>query len=210
MNWLEFWSSVIKSITWPIVVVTTLWMFRKPVNELFSNLADFSLKFKDFEATYNKSLQKVENKLEGSDTDKSESEGSQTNEKQSSKSSNADWDSSIIVNNDGSNADFVKIASEAPYLATIMSFQFLEQELNSTMDKLGIDHKKLPSIDKLRYLVREGYLESSHLEAFKELYLLRNYAVHNKEAKKINYMDAIKYNDLSEKLIKRLQNIHVN
>ncbi|MEC2218830.1 hypothetical protein ACIROH_23045 [Bacillus subtilis] len=213
MNWLEFWSSIIKSAIWPFVIVTTLWMFRKPVNELFSNLADFTLKFKDFEATYSKDLQNVKNKLEGADTDKPESEGSETDEKQTPKNSNADWNSSIIVNNDGSNADFFKIASEAPYLATIMSFQLLEQELRSTIKKLGIKLVGIQNTPRsyMKHLVDKGYLESKHLEAFRELSSLRNFAVHNpSEAKKISYMDAMTYDKLTKRLISRLKKININ
>ncbi|WP_016886618.1 MULTISPECIES: HepT-like ribonuclease domain-containing protein [Bacillus] len=215
MNQLEFWSSVIKSITWPIVVLTTMLIFKKPVTELIEKVANFSLKFRGFEATSNFSqgLQKAALELEGPDTDQSESDASQTNEKQSPKSSNADLKGSLVINNDGSNANFYNIASEAPYLAIIMSFQLLEQELNSVIKKLNIDSKnvKYHAVGIMKQLVNKGYLDQNYYEGFRELNSLRNYAVHNPvEAQKLSYTDAIKYNRLTKKLIKRLQNIHVN
>ncbi|MED0777791.1 hypothetical protein [Bacillus siamensis] len=198
MNQLEFWSSVIKSTTWPIVVLIVVWLLRKPITNMIEKIAELKFKYKDLEATFSKGLHKAEAELElqSSVSDNSESSDSQEDEESSLKNSNS--------------AIKTKIAKEAPHLLVVMSWLLVENELNSVIDKLDnpSDLRHKPPTAKMKYLVDNNYLDRSFLDAFVDLGRLRNVAVHNvKEAQNISYLESKKYNNLTKKIIKGLQNI---
>ncbi|MFL0445826.1 hypothetical protein ACH0BE_21715 [Bacillus subtilis] len=220
MDWLEFWSSIIKSITWPIIVLIAVVFLRKPVTQLIEKIAEWkidSLKYKDFEATFSQGLQKVESELEESDTSNSEPGDSQTNKESPSKNSNDDLGASIIVgdinSNSNSNSNIKLIAREAPYLAVVMSWILVEDELNSAVARVGYDmdtlkKKGVNATVKMRYLVENNHLDKSYYDAFSDLLRLKNVALHEyKEAKNISYYDSIKYNKLTKKIIKGLKDV---
>ncbi|MGQ8967923.1 hypothetical protein [Bacillus subtilis] len=216
MDRLEFWSSIIKSITWPIIVLIAVVFLRKPVTQLIEKIAEWkidSLKYKDFEATFSQGLQKVESELEESDTSNSEPGDSQTNKESPSKNSNNDLGASIIVGDNNSNSNIKLIAREAPYLAVVMSWILVEDELNSAVARVGYDmdtlrKKGVNATVKMRYLVENNHLDKSYYDAFSDLLRLKNVALHEyKEAKNISYYDSIKYNKLTKKIIKGLKDV---
>ncbi|MED4460431.1 Uncharacterised protein [Bacillus subtilis] len=225
MDWLEFWSSIIKSLSWPIIVLIAVYFLRKPVTQLIEKIAEWklaSLKYKDFEAIFSQGLQKVESELEESETSNSEPGDSQTNKESPSKNSSNDLGASIVVGDNNavvgdnnSSPNINKIAKEAPYLAVVMSWLLVEDELNSVINKLVTDEslsiaglKRKPPSAKMHYLVENNYLDRSYFDAFLELARLRNVAVHNyREAKNISYIESKKYNKLTKKIIKGLQSI---
>ncbi|MBR0603697.1 hypothetical protein HF695_15355 [Bacillus safensis] len=213
MDWLEFWSSIIKSLSWPIIVLIAVYCLRKPVTQLIEKIAEWklaSLKYKDFEAVFSQGLQKVESELEESEISNSDAEDFPTNKESPSKNSSDDLGTSITVGDNNSNPKINKIAKEAPYLAVVMSWLLVEDELNSVLNKLEVDHlMRQPPIAKMGYLVENNYLERSYFDAFRDLARLRNVAVHNyQEAKNISYIESKKYNDLTKKIIKGLQSIN--
>ncbi|MGG4085230.1 hypothetical protein ABEV60_16380 [Bacillus velezensis] len=216
MEWLEFWSSIIKSIAWPIIVLIAVVFLRKPVTQLIEKVAELkiaSLKYKDFEATFSQGLQKVESELEESDTSNTETGDSQTNKESPSKNSNDDLGASIIVGDNNSNSNIKLVAKEAPYLAVVMSWILVEEELNSAVARVGydIDTLKKKGVNarvKMKYLVENNHLDRSYYDAFSDLLHLKNVALHEyKEAKNISYYDSIKYNKLTKKIIKGLKDV---
>ncbi|MCY8622923.1 hypothetical protein MOD57_17455 [Bacillus spizizenii] len=217
MDWLEFWSSVIKSIAWPIIVLIAVFFLRKPVTQLIEKIAEWklaTLKYGDFEATFSQGLQKVESELDESDTSgSSEPDDSQTNKEPSLENSSVDMSGSIVVGDNNSDTNINMIAREAPYLAVVLSWVLVEHELDAAMARVGFDSdtlkgKFVTAKLKMRYLIENKYLDKSYYDAFSDLLRLKNVASHEyKEAKNISYYDSMKYNKLTKKIIKGLKDI---
>lgn len=217
MDWLEFWSSVIKSIAWPIIVLIAVFFLRKPVTQLIEKIAEWklaTLKYGDFEATFSQGLQKVESELDESDTSgSSEPDDSQTNKEPSLENSSVDMSGSIVVGDNNSDTNINMIAREAPFLAVVLSWVLVEHELDAAMARVGFDSdtlkgKFVTAKLKMRYLIENKYLDKSYYDAFSDLLRLKNVASHEyKEAKNISYYDSMKYNKLTKKIIKGLKDI---
>ncbi|MBZ6490562.1 hypothetical protein [Bacillus subtilis] len=200
MSWLEFISSIIKSIAWPIIVLIAVLALRKPVSQLILKLAELKLKtvkYGEFEATFEDKLEDAEsNVIPVADTENSEEASSEVTD-----------------------ADrlFANIAEEAPHLGVVLSWQMLEFELNKAVKRLGLYEDlsqgvniKRPSntTQTIRYLMSQGYLNKKFYKSFKDLQLLRNYAVHRADHDYlITFEEAIRYRKLTKTLIKELQGL---
>ncbi|XAK54249.1 hypothetical protein AAHT65_07610 [Bacillus atrophaeus] len=60
MNWMEFISSVVKSIVWPVAIIIIVIKLKRPVSNLISTLAKIKYKDWEFEFLINKKLDLVE------------------------------------------------------------------------------------------------------------------------------------------------------
>jgi hypothetical protein len=62
MNWLEFISSVIDTIIWPLCVVIVVFLLRNQLKELIPALRN--LRYKDFELSFEKTMESIEQNVE--------------------------------------------------------------------------------------------------------------------------------------------------
>ncbi|MEC1665515.1 hypothetical protein [Bacillus halotolerans] len=202
MSWLEFISSIIKSIAWPIIVLIAVLALRKPVSQLILKLAELKLKtvkYGEFEATF-------EDKLEDAE--------SNVNPEADTSENGAEEGSSEITDQDRL---FANIAEEAPHLGVVLSWQELEFELNKATKRLGLNDSlyqgvniKRPAstIQTIKYLVSQGYLNKNFYKSLKGLQQLRNFAVHRADNDYlITFEEAIRYRKLTKTLIKELQSL---
>lgn len=211
MSSLEFISSVIKSVAWPITVLIAVLALRKPVSQLILKLAELKLKtvrYGEWEFNFSEELKKAESQIDNTQTemDKDENQGPE--------------DLSIFTTDEIEDFYFSEVAKEAPYLAVFDSWSNLEYELRETMKRIGIP-PELTSIktqqnlikntpkNHIKFLFNHGYLDVGHYEPFMDLQRLRNVAVHEPVAReKISYDEAERYYRLTRKLIKELRNIN--
>lgn len=59
MNWMEFISSIVKSIIWPVAIIILVFKLKQPVSNLISTLAKIKYKDWEFEFTIDQKLDKI-------------------------------------------------------------------------------------------------------------------------------------------------------
>ncbi|GAS80361.1 hypothetical protein [Paenibacillus amylolyticus] len=62
MNWLEFVSSLIDAVVWPLCVITVIFLLKNQLKELIPALRN--LKYKDFEVSFEKTMESIEENVE--------------------------------------------------------------------------------------------------------------------------------------------------
>ncbi|MGE7121822.1 DUF4145 domain-containing protein [Peribacillus sp. NPDC046944] len=181
MSKLEFISSIINSIAWPIVVLTISILLRKPIVKILYNLTKVT--FNNIEMDFEQKLDQLESNLE----DKGLTE-------------NIDYP----VNK--RDKEITTIAQISPTASITMAWSMIEQEINSTMDKLG-EGSSNPT-HNIRYLKENNLIGLDTEQALHELRVLRNNAVHGKVSdESVSYFEAIKYYELAIKVTMILKNI---
>ncbi|NTU28470.1 hypothetical protein HPX95_20285 [Bacillus tequilensis] len=212
MSWLEFISSILKSITWPIIVLIAVLALRKPVSQLILKLAELKLKtvkYGDWEFNFAEELKKAESQIEITQVEVGKSENQSHHQ-----------DISVFTESEIQDFVFEERAKEAPYLAIYDSWSRLEEELKETMKRIGIP-PELTAVDTnehlikntpkshIKFLLNHDFLDVGHYESFLDLQRLRNAAVHEPISRdNITYNEAERYHRLTRKLIKELRNIN--
>ncbi|MDU7578390.1 MAG: hypothetical protein E7K43_19495 [Bacillus subtilis] len=79
MNWMEFVSSIVKSVIWPIAIIILVIKLRQPVSNLISTLARIKYKDWEFEFKIDQKLEKISLQLNNEDENEVESQSSQSN-----------------------------------------------------------------------------------------------------------------------------------
>lgn len=69
MNWMEFVSSLVKSIIWPIAIIIIVIKLKKPVSNLISTLAKIKYKDWEFEFMLDKRLDEIASLADNSNGD---------------------------------------------------------------------------------------------------------------------------------------------
>ncbi|PNU22878.1 hypothetical protein MHB67_08495 [Bacillus sp. FSL H8-0516] len=194
MNWMEFISSIINSIIWPIVVLVAVLNLRKPVSQLILQLAQLRLKtfkYGDLEIGFEDKLEDVESNV----------------------NSRTEESSSIITEED---RQFDSVARDAPHLGVVLAWQELESELMKAVERLGlIDElsdrfygRSLTTFKVNKLLVKHGYLDEKFYKSVSELQQLRNSAIHPFDNHfSITTDDAKRYRKLTKALIKEIQSL---
>lgn len=59
MNWMEFISSIVKSIIWPVAIIILVFKLKQPVSNLISTLVKIKYKDWEFEFTIDQKLDKI-------------------------------------------------------------------------------------------------------------------------------------------------------
>lgn len=184
MNTLDFISSIIKSIAWPIVVLTIAILLRKPIIKILPNLNKVT--YNNFEMDFAQKLEEIETSLETKVT-------AGTN----MQSPNAKREQEVIT-----------VAQISPAASITMAWSMVEQEIMSTIKRLAIspDYPLYNSPLKNINLLREsGLIDLETENTLNELRSIRNKAVHGHISDaNITYHEAIKYYELSKKVTKML------
>jgi hypothetical protein len=184
---LEFVSSVIKSIAWPSVLLTITILLRKPIIKILSNLNKVT--YNNLEMDFAQQLEEIETSLE-------------TNESTSDISHTPDLKIDKEINT---------VAQISPSASITMTWAKVEQEILSTIKRLSIspDYPFYNSPLKNINLLRDaGLIDDETEKSLNELRTIRNKAVHGHITDTdITYQEAIKYYELSIKVIKILKNL---
>lgn len=81
MNWMEFVSSIVKSIVWPVAIIIIVIKLKRPVSNLISTLAKIKYKDWEFEFLINKKLDLVEFSLSNESSNETDVEDNPTSGK---------------------------------------------------------------------------------------------------------------------------------
>jgi hypothetical protein len=186
LNTLEFISSIIKSIAWPVVVLIIVILLRRAITGRLSGLTKIT--YNNLEMDFEQKIEELESKIEESEISDVET-----------------------VEVDNQLQKIKTVAEVSPNAAVTMAWSQVEQELKSTIMRLSIspDYPPYNSFRKNLILLKEHELINHSTEnTILELMKLRNTAVHaHPNEKGISFLDAIKYYELSTKVISILKNI---
>jgi len=187
LNTYEFISSLVKSLAWPIVVLTIGIMLKRPLSKILSNLN--KLTYNNLEMDFSEKLEEIQSTLD-------------------------DKGVPAVQGHNGKEQEIKTIAEVSPAAAITMSWSTIEQEILATIKRLRIspDYPMYNSPLKNINLLKDANLIDLGTEkTLNELRILRNKAVHpHPSNENITYMEAMKYYDLSRKIIRLLRNITTN
>lgn len=188
-NWLDFFSSIINSLAWPIAIITIIFVFKPSIIGLFPKLK--KLIFKDFSLEFDQSVKKVQE-----DLDEIVSEN----------------DSLITFNNfaDDNSLDFYAKVTANPRSTILDSWLPVEKkliDLNGTLNPDLNPSKHTPSTSKILYKLKEQEIITPRVyKLFTDTKRLRNKVVHNIDVN-ITVENAIEYKKLCLELVSIIDNI---
>jgi uncharacterized protein YutE (UPF0331/DUF86 family) len=186
LNAFEFISSLIKSLAWPIVVLTIVILLRQPIIRILSSLNKVT--FNNFEMDFEQKLNEIESSLEDKQHTFNLDEETNKQEEQ-----------------------IKQVAEVSPNASITMAWSMVEKEIQSTIQRLAISsdyHLNNSAFKNIALLKQEEILDPETFNTLNELRYLRNRVTHNQlPQSKITYLDAIKYYELALKVVMILKNI---
>jgi uncharacterized protein YutE (UPF0331/DUF86 family) len=178
---LQFISSLVGSVAWPLTLVGALLLLRKPILTLLPTLR--SLQYDKLKVEFGKQLEKAE---------------AEVSKLPSVISAPPSLDNA-------SDERFEAAARVAPNLAVLQAWLDVEAELKSTAIKAGIEFKRSSPLDAARAIQRAGLLDKQTAELIRDLRNLRNLAVHPDENKPITFEHAQRYKSVADQIISALR-----
>ncbi|WP_342442880.1 DUF4145 domain-containing protein [Lysinibacillus sp. FSL K6-0075] len=185
MNTNELISSLVNSLAWPVSLIVSIWILKRPLNKLLSTIT--RVKYNEIEIDFGEALDRVAENLDVSNNENNETLS--------------------FVQEDPA---IHNIAKTYPSALIIMGFSKIEIELNNIIDNLDIpgnrSSRRYNPIEKIDLLRKQGILDKDLAKSINELRHLRNEAVHLPPSEtNITTENALEYYQLSEKVISDLQ-----
>jgi hypothetical protein len=178
---LQFISSLLGTLAWPLTLIGAVLLVRKPLLALLPSLR--SLEYDKLKVQFGEQLEKAEADLSKLPT--------------------------VIPaapSLDNASAErFEATANVAPNLAVLQAWFDVEAELKSAAVKVGIEFKRSSPLDAARSLQREGLLDEQTAELMRDLRNMRNLAVHPDEARPITFEQAQRYKLVADRIISALR-----
>ncbi|MGE7625197.1 hypothetical protein ACQKMD_19880 [Viridibacillus sp. NPDC096237] len=176
----EFIASLIDEMIWPIVIILAIILFRRQIGFILMNITRFS--FNNIELDFGKKLNDLEKKLNNSHLIENEPPDIYSKDR-----------------------EILRIAKESPEESIPMIWGIVENELQSTVHRLGINQlndEVTYSHKDIRLLKEYNLIDGEIFTTFNEL---RNMKIQLSRGhfikKEPTYTDALKYYDLSNKII---------
>ncbi|MGF9975368.1 hypothetical protein ABE042_19930 [Viridibacillus arvi] len=180
MNITEFVAALIDDMIWPIVILLAILLFRKQLGFILMNLTKFS--FNNIELDFGKKLEHLEKKL-----------------------NNSNLIANKLFELDSMDGEILRIAKESPGESISMIWGMVENELQTTVHRLCINQlndEVTFSHKDIRLLKENNLIDGEIFTTFNEL---RNMEIQLSKGqfikKEPTYTDALKYYDLSNKII---------
>lgn len=187
MSTLEFFSSLVQSLAWPISVILIIFILRKPISELTKGIS--KVKYQDLEIDFGKKLAKIEQQISSKDNIKS---------------------NNLILQPD-SVEGLETIAYISPKSSIVMAWTLLEKELNEVIHRLIKSPESILDnslSENINLLCGRNLIDSETIKAINDLRKLRNSAAHdNINEKKITTELALKYYNITQKIIAILRSL---
>ncbi|MFC6333151.1 hypothetical protein ACFP56_11000 [Paenibacillus septentrionalis] len=191
MDALEFTSSIVKTLAWPIIVLVIVFLLKKPITQLLLSISKF--KYNNLEMDFGKELNKIEETLE----------------KQSIEQTTLN--NTISTINKEKENEVLSLAEIHPSAAISVVWTMIEKEIANTIKRLAISPDYPPynsTLKNINLLKDNKYIDTITYELLNEFRHLRNKVTHaHSEGEQITYKEAVKYYELSIKLINQLRDI---
>jgi uncharacterized protein YutE (UPF0331/DUF86 family) len=193
MNGLEFISSVVHTLTWPIIVLIIIFTLKKPLSQLLLSLSKF--KYNNLEMDFGKELNKLEKTLE--EHNEYEEHIDESNNTAGTKKENE--------------SEILSIAEIHPSAAITVAWTMVEKEIVNIINNLAISPDYPPynsALKNINLLKENKYIDTATYELINEFRHLRNKVSHaHSDGEQITYLEAVKYYELANKIIKKLREI---
>lgn len=194
MNRLEFIANLINTLAWPVVVLIIVILLKKPFSKLLLGLS--RLKYNELEMDFEKELSKLE----------------KTIDLQNENGDHNPMDNLLI--DEKKENEVLSIAKIHPSAAITLAWIMLEKEIVNTINRLSIsaDYPLYNSVLKNVNLLKEQkYIDTITYELINEFRQIRNRVSHyHNDGDNLTYLDAVKYFELTNRLIKTLTLINWN
>ncbi|MED4612115.1 hypothetical protein P9248_10955 [Bacillus subtilis] len=168
MNWMEFVSSIVKSIIWPIAITIIIIMLKNPVSNLISTLAKIKYKDWEFEFVINKKLDSITEQI--SEKQSEDTDGRVDNLTPVTNMSNksfVEFDKNIrkFTNRYKDNVSQIK-----------KSISFLNETIDDLYKKTVTKEelKNISTLEKIDQLISKGNLTKDHKRIYLEMVTLSN------------------------------------
>jgi uncharacterized protein YutE (UPF0331/DUF86 family) len=193
MDVLEFISSIIHALVWPIIILVIIFTLKKPLTQLLLSLSKF--KYNNLEMDFGQELSKLEKTLE----------------KQSNYKEHVDNSKDTVGTKKDNESDILAIAEIHPSAAITVAWTMLEKEIVNTINRLAISPDYPPynsALKNIKLLKESKYIDTATFEIINEFRQLRNNVSHAHDGRElITYLEAVKYYELAKKIMKNLTEI---
>ena len=180
MDWLTFFSKIIDSTTWPLVVIVTVLILRKPLSSLIPLLR--KLKYKDFEAEFSKEVSELRHIVK---------------KEIPSPPPVPTFKSPRAVA-----GELQKLAGLSPRSVVLEAWRDVESTAIETAQRKELDIARTPHPSPVtigRTLAEAGVIDENQFEAFNMLRSMRNKAAHVDDFA-LDKDDALEYADMANKI----------
>jgi len=191
MNLLDFISSVINSISWPISIIVIVVIFRKSISELLPKLRQFQ--YKDFKIIFEKNLAKIQSDLQIPALKKASNQLPKSKE--------------LKTKSNKKSLEFYKTLAEVSPRAMMVEvwndFEIIGNQIYKNL-KLSKAYSSLSMAELINVLYKKEYLSKSEAEALVKLRALRNELVHTKNTN-ISIDNLAEYSHLLNRITEKLK-----
>ncbi len=162
MDWKQFVAQILASVSWPLLVITILLIFKAEFTKVIQRLGH--LKYKDFELEFNKVKQRAEELHKDLPKDQPAPK------------------SPVFISLEDQIFDAV---DSAPSAAILLAWSSLETAMASTVARLAISPES-PSyrspLHNIEMLSKYGSLPQHYANLLQEMRMLRNNVAHERDA----------------------------
>ena len=192
MNWLDFVSSVIRSLAWPATITFLVVLLRAPVTRVLLTLTH--LKYKDLELDFGRELKQLEKQARAVGV-----------APQPLKSiSSRKRDSSQLLDEAG------RLGQDFPEPAIAVGWQAVEDELMAAVARLAISPDFPPynsAIKNAEILKEEEAIDQPTFDLLNRMRNLRNMAVHGGHGTSIRADEAAEFLALAKGIVEKLRTL---
>jgi hypothetical protein len=187
LDWLTFISSLIGSLSWPVLILALVVLLRRPIAGLIPNLRE--LRYKDFKIEFTKRLREVEREAQRVQLPAPEALTA--------------VDRSEVPT---TFAEFIdRLAELSPRSAVTEAWRFVQTALQDALAGLGKVAPRSPRAME-EFLLKETNIDRRTLSLLSDLRALRNEAVHAPEFA-IQPEQARKFGDFALRIAGALQSL---
>ncbi|WOI40401.1 MULTISPECIES: hypothetical protein [Bacillus] len=200
MNWLEFWSKIIDSIVWPLVLVIVIIIFKEPLSGILKKVGGLlSFKYKDvIQVDFGEGLKNLEQVSKEIETGQNDEENQyNTNE----------HDTEAKIDEHELKYKFYEnLAKKSPDQAVYSAWLELEKELRYALVRLNRETMEdIPEI--VTYLSSSRLITTQMADGIIGAWVLRNDLVKNPDAVSLGTEAAIRYLQIIFTFIKYLKKL---
>jgi hypothetical protein len=160
MSWLEFISSMVASLAWPVFLTLILVVLKKPLLELISALK--SLRFKDIEFDFGRRVEAIEKEAEEAEL-----------------VLGGHVHGTLAETAPDEEARLQRIAELSPRAAIVEAWIIIEEALQGAALRLGINVESHKDVNRILVaLGKEPTVNQNLLSVIREMRSLRNDAAH--------------------------------
>lgn len=191
---LDFISSLVNSLAWPVAIVILVFIFRSPLQKLLEGLT--RLRYGELEMNFKQEMQNIK--------DQATTAGIEL-EPKTTPAKTTTRDSAEII------TDALKLVEEFPEPAVVLAWTAVEHELLQVGLRFDIPTSSRgynPPGRAIRFLREHGQLESEACDILDRMRILRNAAAHTiKEKVRISSDEATEFVYLTGAMTERLKSL---